>query len=133
MFIVASDAVTLLELQEQCLWNCSVRRIARWRILHVRVSVRGSYSARVPRSSLASVLRVLVPHIMEEEGEDREDKKDDWREDGTAKSGRENRRESEQPHHERMKMGWSEMCAARPNLSQCRCDIKMSACRCEKM
>ena len=31
----------------------------------------------------------------------------------TARRGRDNRRESEQPHHERVKMGWSEMCAAR--------------------
>ena len=44
--------------------------------------VRGSYSARVPRSSLARVRRVLVPHIMEEEGEYQEDEKDDGREDG---------------------------------------------------
>ena len=36
--------------------------------------------------------------------------------------------ESEQPHHERMKMGWSEMCAARKTLSQCRCDIKNVCC-----
>ena len=44
-------------------------------------SVRGSYSARVPRSSLARVRRVLVPHIMEEEGEDQENEKDDRKED----------------------------------------------------
>ena len=44
-------------------------------------SVRGSYSARVPRSSLARVRRVLVSHIMEEEGEDQEDE-DDKREQG---------------------------------------------------
>ena len=50
---------------------------------------------------------------MEEEAEDQEDEQDDRREEWTARSGRENRRESEQPHHERMKMGWSEMCAAR--------------------
>ena len=43
--------------------------------------MRGSYSARVPRSSLARVRRVLVSHIMEEEGEDQEDEKDDRRED----------------------------------------------------
>ena len=75
--------------------------------------VRGSYSARVPRSSLAEVRRVLVTHTMEEEDEDQEDEQDDKREKKTARSGRENRRESEQPHHERMKMGRSEMCAAR--------------------
>ena len=44
--------------------------------------VRGSYSARVSRSSLARVRRVLVPHFMEEEGEDQEDEEDDGREEG---------------------------------------------------
>ena len=29
---------TLLKLQEQCLWNCSVRRKARWKILQLRMS-----------------------------------------------------------------------------------------------
>ena len=43
--------------------------------------VRGSSSARVSRSSKARVRRV-VPHNMEEEGEDQEDEKDDGREDG---------------------------------------------------
>ena len=37
---------------------------------------------RLTRSSFASVRKVLVPHIMEEEGEDQEDEKDDGREDG---------------------------------------------------
>ena len=32
-------------------------------------SVRGWYSARVPRSSFARVHKVLVPHIIAEEGE----------------------------------------------------------------
>ena len=45
-------------------------------------SVRGSYSARVPRSSLARVRRVLVPHIMKEEAEDPENEQDDGREEG---------------------------------------------------
>ena len=43
--------------------------------------VRGSYSARVPRSSLAEVRRVLVTHIMEE-GEDQEDEKDERKKGG---------------------------------------------------
>ena len=43
--------------------------------------MRGPYSARVPRSSLARVRRVLVPHITEEKGEDQEDEQDDRRED----------------------------------------------------
>ena len=38
--------------------------------------VRGSYSARVPRSSLARVHRVFVLHIVEEEAEDQVDEKD---------------------------------------------------------
>ena len=45
-------------------------------------SVRGSYSARVPRSSLARVRRVLVSHIMKEEPEDPENEQDDGREEG---------------------------------------------------
>ena len=43
--------------------------------------VRGSFSARVPRSSFARVRRVLVSH-MEEEGEEQENEKEDEREDG---------------------------------------------------
>ena len=43
--------------------------------------MRGSFSARVPRSSFARVRRVLVPHIMEEEGEEQENEKEDERED----------------------------------------------------
>ena len=43
-------------------------------------NVRGSFSAR---SSFARVCRVLVSHIMEEEGEeDQENEKEDEREDG---------------------------------------------------
>ena len=41
--------------------------------------VRGSFSARVPRSSFAKVRRVLVSHI-EEEGEEQENEKEDERE-----------------------------------------------------
>ena len=44
-------------------------------------SVRGSFSARVPRSSFARVRRVLVSH-REEESEEQENEKDDKREDG---------------------------------------------------
>ena len=47
--------------------------------------VRGSYSARVPRSSSARVHRVFVLHIVEEEeeeeAEDQEDAQDDKKED----------------------------------------------------
>ena len=41
--------------------------------------MRGSYSAKVPRSSLARVHRVFVLHIVEEEAEDQVDEKDDSR------------------------------------------------------
>ena len=50
--------------------------------VHHMTNVRGSYSARVPRSSLARVRRVLVSHIVEEEAEDQEDEQDDRREEG---------------------------------------------------
>ena len=43
--------------------------------------MRGSFSARVPRSSFARVRRVLVSH-MEEESELQENEKEDEREDG---------------------------------------------------
>ena len=43
--------------------------------------MRGSFSARVPRSSFARVRRVLVPH-MEEKCEEQENEKEDEREDG---------------------------------------------------
>ena len=36
----------------------------------------------MPKSSLASVRRVLVSHIMEEEGEDQENVKEDGKEEG---------------------------------------------------
>ena len=42
--------------------------------------VRGSYSARVPRSSSAEVHREFVHHIVEEEADDQEEKQDDKRE-----------------------------------------------------
>ena len=44
--------------------------------------MRGSYSARVPRSSLAEVHREFVHHIVEEEAEDWVDEQDDRRENG---------------------------------------------------
>ena len=43
--------------------------------------MRGSYSARVPRSSLAEVHREFVHHIVEEEVDGQEEKQDDRRED----------------------------------------------------
>ena len=43
--------------------------------------VRGSYSARVPRSSLAEVHREFVHHIVEDEADGQEERQDDRRED----------------------------------------------------
>ena len=43
--------------------------------------VRGSYSARVPRSSLAGVHEGFVHHIVEEEADGQEEKQDDRRQD----------------------------------------------------
>ena len=45
-------------------------------------NVRRSFSARVPRSSFARVRRALASHIMEEEGEEQVNEKEDEREDG---------------------------------------------------
>ena len=45
-----------------------------------RLFVRGSYSARVPRSSLAEVHREFVQHIVEEEADGQEERQDDRRE-----------------------------------------------------
>ena len=46
------------------------------------VCVRGSYSARVPRSSLARVHREFVHHIVEDEVDGQEEGQDDKRENG---------------------------------------------------
>ena len=45
-----------------------------------RLRVRGSFSARMPKSSFAEVRRVLVPHMEDED--DQENEKEDEREDG---------------------------------------------------
>ena len=44
--------------------------------------MRGSYSARVPRSSLAEVHREFVHHILEDEVDGQKEGQDDKREDG---------------------------------------------------
>ena len=44
--------------------------------------MRGSYSARVPRSSSKSVHREFVHHIVEDEVDGQEEGQDDKREDG---------------------------------------------------
>ena len=64
-----------------CLFVCVCLSVFLFLSLFSLFSVRGSYSSRVPRSSLARVRRVLVPHIMEEEAEDPENEQDDRRED----------------------------------------------------
>ena len=43
--------------------------------------MRGSYSARVPRSSLAEVHREFVHHVVEDEADGQEEEQDDRRED----------------------------------------------------
>ena len=58
--------------------------------------VRGSFSARVPRSSFARVRRVLVTHIVEEEGEEQKNEKG---------SRKESHREYQDNHIMRMRMG----------------------------
>ena len=45
-------------------------------------NVRESYSARVPRSSVAGVHRKIVHHIVEDEVDGEEERQDDKREDG---------------------------------------------------
>ena len=49
--------------------------------------MRGSYSARVPRSSLAEVHRVFVHHIEEDEVDGQEERQDDKREHGQQREG----------------------------------------------
>ena len=44
--------------------------------------MRGSHTARVPRSSLAGVHREFVHHIVEDEVDGQEERQDDKREDG---------------------------------------------------
>ena len=53
---------------------------------------------------------------MEEEGEDQENEKEDEREDGKQRVEGRVVESQKQPHHERMKMGWSEMCATHSKL-----------------
>ena len=60
--------------------------------------VRGSYSARVPRSSLARVHREFVHHILEDEVDGQEEKQDDKREDGEQREESEFVEESQNKH-----------------------------------
>ena len=63
-------------------------------------SVRGSYSARVPKSSLASVHREFVHHILEDEVDGQEEGQDDKREDGQQREESGVVEESEQTHED---------------------------------
>ena len=67
--------------------------------------VRGSYSARVRRSSLARVHREFVHHILDDEVDGQDEGQDDKREDG------EEREESAEQTHERMRMNHDKWCA----------------------
>ena len=66
------------------------------------MSVRGSYSTRVPRSSLAEVHREFVHHIVEDEVDGQEEGKDDKRE--VVKREESGVVEESQHTHERMAM-----------------------------
>ena len=50
--------------------------------VNITALMRGSYSARVPRSSLAKMHREFVHHILEDEVDGQEEGQDDKREDG---------------------------------------------------
>ena len=79
-----SNRLDVLRPSGQSVMWYSTRRMRRCqpgRSVLPRVPVRGSFSARVPRSSFARVRRVLVSH-MEEEGEEQENEKKNEREDG---------------------------------------------------
>ena len=63
--------------------------------------MRGSYSARVPRSSLTRVHREFVHHIVEDEVDGQEEGQDDKREDGQQ---REESGVVEESQNKRMRM-----------------------------
>ena len=63
--------------------------------------MRGSYSAKVARSSLARVHREFVHHILEDVVDGQEEGQDDKREDGQQREETwSSRRESEQTHED---------------------------------
>ena len=65
--------------------------------------MRGSYSARVPRSSLAEVHREFVHHIVEDEVDGQEERQTIGKKIDSKKRKWRSRRESN-TQHERMKM-----------------------------
>ena len=66
--------------------------------------VRGSYSARVPRSSLAEVHREFVHHIVADEIDCQEERQDDRREDRRQREEKWRSRRESNTQHERMEM-----------------------------
>ena len=65
---------------------------------------RGSYSARVPRSSLAEVHTEFVHHIVEDEVDGQEERQGDKREDIQQKEECGEVEENQNTQHERMEM-----------------------------
>ena len=81
--------------------------------------MRGSYSARVPTSSLAEVQKEFVHHILEDEVDGQKEGQSDKREDGEQREESrvvEERTIRHKDHTMRMKRGCDGM-SADPNLS----------------
>ena len=70
----------------------------------MKFCVGGSYSARVPRSSLAGVHREFVHHIVKDEVDGQEERQDDIRDDGQQREESGEVAESENKNHECMKI-----------------------------
>ena len=66
--------------------------------------MRGSYSARVPRSSLAEVHREFVHHVVEDAVDGQEERQHDGREDGQQGEESGEVEESQNTQHERIEM-----------------------------
>ena len=66
--------------------------------------MRGSYSARVPRSSSAEVHREFVHHIVEDEVDGPEERQEDEREDGQQREENREIEENDASQHERLEM-----------------------------
>ena len=88
--------------------------------------MRGSYSARVPRSSLAEVHKEFIHHILEDEVDGQKEGQGDKREDdeeGEESGVVEERAIRHNAHTMRMKHGCDGM-SADPNLSpECACKL----------
>ena len=66
--------------------------------------MRGSYSARVPRSSLAEVHKEFVHHIVEDEVDGQEERQDDRRENRQQRDESWRSRRESNTQHERIEM-----------------------------